>query len=237
MAAISAKTALLHQNRGPGFVGLSDDWLVLPEDVSSVIITAVPSGNSPQALVQVYDAAPGLGDWAPGLDPNADPVTGGGSLLGKDKWLVTNLAGMVKVYLAVTAGIWNVYATWVRASPTFPAMLAGSSIFGGNRTFARNVGAAQGVLSRQFTLYGVSVLNNQAAAAFVQFFDAASAGSVTLGTTIPLEEWMVAANSQLVVPFPVNGEQFLSGLVVASTTTELGAVPSAAGVHVHLGFV
>lgn len=80
-------------------------------------------------------------------------------------------------------------------------------------------------------LMGVSIVNNQAAAIFVQVFDIATAGGVTLATTNPDYEFVVAANSSLVPVWPAGGVKFRNGIQVASTTTEKGLTGSAAGVQ------
>lgn len=80
------------------------------------------------------------------------------------------------------------------------------------------------------TLAALSIINGSAAAAYVQVFDAASAGAVTLGTTEPVLQQLVAAGAQVSVPIAAAGMSFQSGLFVASTTAEKGSVASAAGV-------
>jgi hypothetical protein len=95
-----------------------------------------------------------------------------------------------------------------------------------------NLGAVAAVRnSINGTLNGLSIINNQAAAIFVQIFDVATAGAVTLGTTVPNLEFNLAANATL-VPNLGPGMRFRTGLQMASTTLEGGAVASAAGVMV-----
>jgi hypothetical protein len=94
----------------------------------------------------------------------------------------------------------------------------------------RNVGAAAAVKATPGNLYGLQVVNAQAATAFVQIFDAA-VGGVTLGTTTPDLELQVVANSTVSLPVPTEGINFANAITVASTT-EGGATPSAAGVQV-----
>lgn len=80
--------------------------------------------------------------------------------------------------------------------------------------------------------------NINAADAFVQMFDAASAGDVTLGTTTPTWSLFVpkgdatsrgAADKTL--PMPVS---FLYGLVIAATTTATGSSAPTTGLVVNL---
>lgn len=94
----------------------------------------------------------------------------------------------------------------------------------------RNLAATvKAIKSAAGVLYGLQILNNQGAACYVQVFDAAVA-SVTLGTTLPDLEVLVAANSYLNVPLPAFGVPFGNAIAVASTTLEGGSVGSAAGV-------
>lgn len=86
------------------------------------------------------------------------------------------------------------------------------------------------------TLYGLQVLNNQAAAAYIQIFDVAAA-SVTLATTTPDLEILVPANSQVNVVLPVQGVPFATAIAIASTTAEKGSTGSNAGVQVFAQYV
>jgi hypothetical protein len=82
------------------------------------------------------------------------------------------------------------------------------------------------------TLMGIQVCNNQAAAVFIQLFDALAA-NVTLATTNPSWEFSVpASTSTTTVALPPCGLKLRIGLVAASTTTEKGLTGSAAGVQV-----
>jgi len=81
------------------------------------------------------------------------------------------------------------------------------------------------------TLTGVVIVNNQAAVTFIQMFDLATAGAVTLATTNPDLELSVAANATLVAFLPGGGTKFRNGMQVAATTTEKGLTTSAAGVQ------
>lgn len=95
---------------------------------------------------------------------------------------------------------------------------------------ARNLGAVAAIKGAAGTLYGVQVVNSSAATAFVQIFDLAT-GGVTLGTTTPDLELEVAANSTVSLTLPAAGVAFAAAISAASTTTEGGAVTSAAGVQ------
>lgn len=80
------------------------------------------------------------------------------------------------------------------------------------------------------SLYGLYAINTSAATAWIQCFDAANAGAVTLGTTSPDVEFYVLAGGQ--GPFlPLGTPQaFSSGIFCASTTAEKGSSASASGV-------
>ena len=96
----------------------------------------------------------------------------------------------------------------------------------------RDLGAVVSVRSSQrVLLMGVSILNAIAAAEFIQLFDVATAGAVTLGTTVPDYEFSVAASSSIVPTLPPGGVLFRNGCQIASSTTEKGATPSGAGVQ------
>jgi hypothetical protein len=88
---------------------------------------------------------------------------------------------------------------------------------------------AQTIKASAGSLFAVHIENNQAAAAWIQIFDASAP---TLGTTNPDIEKLVAANASADIPLPANGVLFGTAIKIASTTTEKGAVGSAAGVLV-----
>lgn len=94
----------------------------------------------------------------------------------------------------------------------------------------RDLGSLQTIKGSAGTLFAVHIENNQAAAAWIQIFNVIS-GSVTLGTTTPDSEKLVAANSSADVVLPAHGAPFGTAMTIASTTAEKGATPSAAGVQ------
>jgi hypothetical protein len=91
------------------------------------------------------------------------------------------------------------------------------------------VGAA-----RSTVLWSVRVVNNSAAACFVQFFNASAATGVTLGTTRPDDEFQVAANSTATFLMGIQGAYYPLGCFAASTTLHEGSVASATGVCVYV---
>lgn len=88
----------------------------------------------------------------------------------------------------------------------------------------------RGAASLLTTLSG---LNPNAAISYLQVFDSATAGAVTVGTTVP----------NFVIPFPANGVnapltdrlEFFNGIVIAATTTPGGAVAPGVGLALGLG--
>lgn len=73
-------------------------------------------------------------------------------------------------------------------------------------------------------LFGMFFQNNTAVASFIQFFDAATVGAVTLGTTAPVWAAPIPASGILLIPvghFAL--KNFASGIVFAATSTLQGA--------------
>lgn len=102
----------------------------------------------------------------------------------------------------------------------------------------RNLAATvQAVKAAAGVVTGVEVVNNQAAATFIQLFDKA-AGSVVLGTDTPDLEYQVPANGSINIEIgDDNGTQFNTAISVAATTLEGGSVGSAAGVQAFIHYM
>jgi hypothetical protein len=117
----------------------------------------------------------------------------------------------------------------------FPVTPAASTGNAGTTRLTRNLGAATLVLAGANTLYGIEGTNTLAAITWLQVFDASSAGSVTLGTTVPVFETNMAANTGVARPVlgPV-GIKFTNGIVIAATTTEFGNTAVANGCNANL---
>jgi hypothetical protein len=81
------------------------------------------------------------------------------------------------------------------------------------------------VRSGPHTLHGFQLENPAGGAeVFLQFFDAASSGAVTVGTTAPLWSIMVPTLDGMIIPpqeLPI--ESFALGIVIAATATRTGA--------------
>jgi hypothetical protein len=103
----------------------------------------------------------------------------------------------------------------------------------------RNLAATvTAVKTSQFgQVFGVVVVNAQAAAAFIQVFDVATTAGVTLGTTTPDLELSIAGNTTTTFAWGnEDGVRFDNGIQIASTTTEGGLTGSAAGVQVFVQY-
>jgi hypothetical protein len=92
----------------------------------------------------------------------------------------------------------------------------------------RDLGAVQTIKASGGILFAIRIENNQAAAAWIQIFDATAP---SLGTTNPDIEKLVPANSSADIPLPANGVLFATAIKIASTTAEKGNTGSAAGVQ------
>lgn len=85
-------------------------------------------------------------------------------------------------------------------------------------------------------LESIIISNSGGAAAWVQFFDVAAIGSVTLGTTPPDMTIEIGAGAQVIVSgLARDGMLFRNGIAVAATTLDGGSVGAAATVQVTLG--
>jgi hypothetical protein len=78
-------------------------------------------------------------------------------------------------------------------------------------------------------LFGLQAINTTASVRWVQIFDAATTGAVTLGTTKPDYEVQLPANSQVFAVLPDFGVPFTAGIIYAATTGEAGGTPGSAG--------
>ena len=99
---------------------------------------------------------------------------------------------------------------------------------GGLSSASSNATALTVVKGSAGQLYGYDIGNSGSAAVYVQFFNAATTGAVTLGTTTPLFQTWIPAGGGRNVSFD-SGIAFSSGIVVAVTTTRTGSTaPSTA---------
>lgn len=79
--------------------------------------------------------------------------------------------------------------------------------------------------SRPAHVHGIKFVNEGAGARFLQVFDAAAAGDVTLGTTAPDVLLVAGVNGVDKIEVPIS---FTKGVAVAATTTALGSTGAAA---------
>lgn len=111
-----------------------------------------------------------------------------------------------------------------------PNAVAGASTWG-QHNLNGTVGTIKGAAG---TVYGMSIINGAGAAAYVQFFDTASAP--TLGTTAPLYQVQVPSGGSVFVPPGAMGAAHANAIKVASTTTDAGATGSANGVSAYVWY-
>jgi hypothetical protein len=78
--------------------------------------------------------------------------------------------------------------------------------------------------------------NPNASIIFIQVFDVATAGGVTLGTTAPTLSFQVDASSSIGFALPVNGMAFANGIQVAATTTATGNTAPGTAANCNAGF-
>lgn len=129
-----------------------------------------------------------------------------------------------------TSGSLTAIGIGVTAASSFPIKSVGVSK-AKLRNLAGTVTAVKS--SAPTTLFGVSVVNTTGASAYIQLFDVATAGAVTLGTTTPDLQLLVPTASSQNFLFTEPGILFSNGLQAASTTAAEGNTGSAAGVYVY----
>ena len=143
----------------------------------------------------------------------------------------TGNTSLASILTAVTA------ATPAGAN-TIGSVSAAASTSGGTSTYAATGGtgnalltnAAVAVKASAGSLYGVSLVNTGAAAAYVQLFDLAAA-SVTLGTTVPKLSFWVPAGGSWEEKFTGEAKAaFAAATAAAATTTATGSTAPATGV-------
>ena len=105
----------------------------------------------------------------------------------------------------------------------------------GTKPYSAQVGGTKAeVHGKAATIYGIALLNETAAVAYLQLFKRASA-DVTVGTTAPDLSLGLPANGGLTLSFPrgfiLGGE----GLTVAGTTTRAGSTGANISVNIIYG--
>jgi hypothetical protein len=107
---------------------------------------------------------------------------------------------------------------------SIPSVSASSSVATDHKYNGSLSNTAYQVFSGRGNLYGFFVEENSGVDLFIQFFDAASTGDVTVGSTTPAFTFRIPANS--VMGKDVNDSPmhfFAKGCVVAVTTSRTGA--------------
>lgn len=105
----------------------------------------------------------------------------------------------------------------------------------GNGNVAALTGLTQIGAAGSRRLYSYNIHNPNAAVAFVQMFNAASVGAVTLGTTPPTD-WIAIPAGGVIDGFWPISPAFNAGLVVAATTTPTGNTAVGVGLPLSFGF-
>lgn len=99
---------------------------------------------------------------------------------------------------------------------------------------AAPTGAQGGVRPR--VLYDLEAVNADTALAYLQIFNAASAGAVTVGATAPTLAIGVENGQTVQMVFGDLGVRFDAGIVIAATTTPTGSTSPGVGLVVNLGY-
>lgn len=100
---------------------------------------------------------------------------------------------------------------------------------------ANNIGLAV-VKATSGRLLGYRIFNPNTSPAYVQVFNAATTGAVTLGTTVPLEVYPIPAGATLdgQVDFSYS---YTAGIVIAATTTPTGNTAVTTGLMTSLRYI
>lgn len=101
---------------------------------------------------------------------------------------------------------------------------------------------AQLVNAGQTDVHWKHVWNQDSSDTFLHFYDAATAGAVTVGTTTPKVTFAVPASSGLddgspTIKFKSEGLRFNNGVVVAATTTVGGSSAPTNGLLLNVRYV
>ena len=90
------------------------------------------------------------------------------------------------------------------------------------------------VSSLAATLDSVTIMNPNTTLAYVQVFDVATAGAVTLGTTVP--KWSIGLNQTSQIVLSDLNLHFANGIQVAATTTATGSTALVTAVDANFGY-
>lgn len=112
---------------------------------------------------------------------------------------------------------------------------------GGNNALLTNTLVL--VSTGQHFITGVAAWNVNAADIFIQVFDSAATGTITLGTTKPTWSWRIPGGSATLAghwqeQFVGDGRlRVINGLVVVATTTATGSTAAASGTQLNLYYL
>lgn len=105
----------------------------------------------------------------------------------------------------------------------------------GTKTYSAQVGGTKAsVHDKASTIYGIALLNETAAVAYLQLFKRASA-SVTVGTNAPDLALGLPASGGLTLSFPQGLIMGGDGLTIAGTTTRTGSTGANISVNLIYG--
>ena len=113
-----------------------------------------------------------------------------------------------------------------------------ASTLGWNLTATGSIGATLTLVTPGPTRFGGYFFGNTANAAvsYVQIFDAPTTSAVTLGTTAPKLSFAIPANGSANLHLGTDGIRFLTGVVIAVTTTRAGSTGPASTVDYNVWY-
>lgn len=100
-------------------------------------------------------------------------------------------------------------------------------------SFGGLVGTVQTVKGTAAVLGGYHIMSPAATICYIQFFDVATATTVTLGTTVP--DLSLGFNPSSAANMPTLWN-FVNGIKIAATTTRTGSTPCGTGMDVNLAY-
>jgi len=178
------------------------------------------------------------------IDSNYEATRAQGLLknLSTDSWASGNAAVIVGAYreaIPSTTGVGatdGAYST-LKTDPNgaiYTHGIAGSSGGYSKYSFGALVGTVQTVQGTATNMGGYEILNSAATICYLQMFDAATATSITLGTTVPDLSLGFPAGAAANIPASNPGIGFTNGLKIAATTTRAGSTPCGTGMDVNI---
>lgn len=131
--------------------------------------------------------------------------------------LNSNVSGSISLTSGTVTTVSNITAGTVTLAPNITSI-------GMTNLVVNAGGALAAVKASAGNLYGFSLVNNNAAVAYLEFWNIAS-GSVTLGTTAPIAVYMIPASSTLTVTSNLSLMYSGTALSYACVTSYNGTTP------------